>query len=174
MFKHPKWPGKIKATLQQTDIPTLDSLHEALEHNSTLCFYNGYISKGFINHTQGIAILPESVFSSEIDEKIIKTSKPTEDSWDDLNLLKPGDYCIHPHHGLGQFIDICQLNTSSDDFLKILYANGGHIFVNIQQAHILKPYLTYQDDIKLDTLGSKNWEKRKQKAKKISSWLQHN
>jgi transcription-repair coupling factor (superfamily II helicase) len=162
----PSGREKIKATLQQTDIPTLDSLHEALEHNSTLCFYNGYISKGFINHTQGIAILPESVFSSEIDEKIIKTSKPTEDSWDDLNLLKPGDYCIHPHHGLGQFIDICQLNTSSDDFLKILYANGGHIFVNIQQAHILKPYLTYQDDIKLDTLGSKNWEKRKQKAKK--------
>ncbi|MDA9832739.1 helicase-related protein [Gammaproteobacteria bacterium] len=162
----PSGRTSIEKHLEQKNLPVFNALPDAIHHSSPTCFFNGNMSAGFIDQQAQIAIIPESIFINEANKRKPKKPAIVEDSWDELSLLKTGDYCIHPNHGLGKFIETCQLDTSCDDFLKIQYANGGHIFVNIQQAHILKPYLTPKSDVKLDILGSKSWEKRKQRAKK--------
>ena len=87
---------------------------------------------------------------------------------DDLVDLKPGDYVVHIDHGIGRFKRIKQIQheDSQQEFLELEYADGGALFVPIEQIDRVGRYIGGDNaEPALAKLGTKNWERTKSRAK---------
>jgi transcription-repair coupling factor (superfamily II helicase) len=83
--------------------------------------------------------------------------------------LNPGDFVVHVNYGIGRFIGIERVKVMGNDrdYVKIAYADEESVFVPIEQANLVQRYIGNEgDEPRLDRLGSKSWENRKNKVKK--------
>lgn len=93
------------------------------------------------------------------------------DSFIDLN---PGDLVVHVNYGIGRFAKIDRIKASGKerDYIDIEYAGDDHVFIPIEQANLIQRYIGSDSKApKLDTLGGKSWDARKQKARKSAEDL---
>jgi len=83
--------------------------------------------------------------------------------------INPGDYIVHVNHGIGLFKGIERLNALGNerDYIKIEYAEEETVFIPVEQLNLVQRYIG-NDGLppRLDILGSKSWESRKNKVKK--------
>lgn len=83
--------------------------------------------------------------------------------------LKAGDYVVHIHHGVGRFVGIERVKSQGveKDYLSILYEDDDKIFIPIEQMNFIQKYVSgdVAQKPKLDRIGSKNWNKTKEKVK---------
>ena len=79
----------------------------------------------------------------------------------------PGDLVVHLSHGIGRFVGLKQLNTfvGTSDCLEISYKDDSKVFVPIENMDLVSKYFG-PDDKDIDSLNSKKWKKRKDKALK--------
>src|SRR5574344_339500 len=128
----------------------------------------GIVSSGFYSSFNDLAIISEVV--SGIKKKSRNESKKligTQiNSFDDLNV---GDFVVHENHGIGIYRGIKSINIQDviKDYMQIEYANNGYIYIPINQIELVKKYVC--DDNakpKINSLGTKEWEKTKQKVTK--------
>ncbi len=79
----------------------------------------------------------------------------------------PGDLVVHLSHGIGRFVGLKQLNTfvGTSDCLEISYKDESKVFVPIENMDLVSKYFG-PDDRDIDSLNSKKWKKRKDKALK--------
>ncbi|MCL2229793.1 MAG: transcription-repair coupling factor [Treponema sp.] len=83
--------------------------------------------------------------------------------------ITPGDYIVHVNHGIGLFIGIERLTSFEHerDYIKIEYAGEETVFVPVEQLNLVQRYIGSEGlPPRLDTIGSKSWENRKNKVKK--------
>jgi len=83
--------------------------------------------------------------------------------------LNPGDYIVHVNHGIGLFKGIERLNTleRERDYIHLEYADEEQVFVPVEQVNLIQRYIGSEGQPpRLDVLGSKSWESRKNKVKK--------
>lgn len=83
--------------------------------------------------------------------------------------LNPGDYIVHANYGIGKFIGIERLTVLGNvrDYIKLAYANEETIFVPIEQVNLVQRFIGNEGEApRLDTIGSKSWEARKNRVKK--------
>ncbi|MDR0708345.1 MAG: transcription-repair coupling factor, partial [Treponema sp.] len=88
--------------------------------------------------------------------------------------LTPGDYVVHINYGIGLFkgIDRIRALGHERDYIKIEYADEETIFVPIEQVNLVQRYIGNQGDApRLDSIGSKSWENRKNRVKKAAEDL---
>jgi transcription-repair coupling factor (superfamily II helicase) len=86
----------------------------------------------------------------------------------DPDKLRPGDYVVHRHHGLGQFVkfESIQTDDSLRDYLTIQYADGS-LKVPADQLGVLSRFRqTSSAKPELNKLSGQAWEKTKAKVKK--------
>jgi len=97
------------------------------------------------------------------------TSKAKSKAIDTFVELNPGDYVVHVNHGIGLFHGIERVKSANNerDYIKLEYADKDYVFVPIEQVNLVQRYIGNEGDRpRLDTLGSKSWENRKNKVKK--------
>lgn len=96
----------------------------------------------------------------------IKETKTTRLQFSDL---KPGDYVVHVHHGIGKFLGIERLNVGGveKDYFTVKYAGEDRLYVPLDQLNLLQKYLGSDAETlpKLYKLGGSDWKKVKSKAK---------
>jgi len=92
--------------------------------------------------------------------------------------INPGDYVVHVNHGIGLFKGIERIKSSYQDknltdlfherdYIKIEYAGEETVFVPVEQLNLVQRYIGNEGlPPRLDTIGSKSWESRKNKVKK--------
>ncbi|MCL2800899.1 MAG: transcription-repair coupling factor [Treponema sp.] len=83
--------------------------------------------------------------------------------------INNGDYIVHVNHGIGQFKGIERLTVMGHerDYIKIEYADEETVFIPVEQLNLVQRYIGNEGQPpRLDTLGSKSWENRKNKVKK--------
>ena len=83
--------------------------------------------------------------------------------------ITPGDYIVHVNHGIGLFKGIERLTALEHerDYIKIEYAGEETVFVPVEQLNLVQRYIGSEGlPPRLDTLGSKSWENRKNRVKK--------
>jgi len=83
--------------------------------------------------------------------------------------LNPGDYVVHVNHGIGLFKGIERLNAQGfeRDYIQLEYAGDETVFVPVEQLNMVQRYIGSEGNApRLDTLGSKSWENRKNRVKK--------
>ncbi|MDY4707654.1 MAG: transcription-repair coupling factor, partial [Candidatus Treponema excrementipullorum] len=85
--------------------------------------------------------------------------------------LNPGDYVVHVNYGIGLFKGIERVRAMGNerDYIKLLYADEETVFIPIEQVNLVQRYIGNEGvPPRLDKLGSKSWENRKNKAKKAA------
>lgn len=97
---------------------------------------------------------------------VVKETKTTRLQFSDL---KPGDYVVHVHHGVGRFLGIERLAVSGveKDYFTVKYAGEDRLYVPLDQLNLLQKYLGSDAEAlpKLYKLGGNDWKKVKNKAK---------
>jgi transcription-repair coupling factor (superfamily II helicase) len=83
--------------------------------------------------------------------------------------LNPGDYIVHVNYGIGLFKGIERIRALGHerDYVKIEYLEEEVVFVPIEQVNLIQRYIGNEGSPpRLDKLGSKSWENRKNKVSK--------
>jgi len=83
--------------------------------------------------------------------------------------LQPDDYIVHIEYGIGIFRKIERIHAAGRerDYIKIEYANNEHVFIPIEQVDMLQKYIGQEGSApRLDVLGGRTWESKKQRVRK--------
>jgi transcription-repair coupling factor (superfamily II helicase) len=83
--------------------------------------------------------------------------------------LNPGDFVVHLNYGIGLFkgIDRIKALGHERDYIKLEYLGEETVFVPIEQVNLVQRYIGNEGlPPRLDKLGSKSWEARKNRVKK--------
>ncbi len=83
--------------------------------------------------------------------------------------LKPGDYVVHAHHGIGRFLALrtITLDGEAHEVVEIEFAGGGKLFVPLERADVLEKHSGGEGSPPpLDRLGGTSWARTKARVKK--------
>ncbi|MBO5476779.1 MAG: transcription-repair coupling factor [Clostridia bacterium] len=127
----------------------------------------GILSGGFVSEEFEVLVIAEPVSGlSTTSKKIKKTSTGQKiNTYADLQV---GDYVVHENHGIGIYrgIETVRVEDVQKDYIKIEYSDKGMLYVPINQLDCVGKYVC--DDgakPKINSLGTKEWEKTKTKVK---------
>ncbi|UAT43025.1 DEAD/DEAH box helicase [Anaplasmataceae bacterium AB001_6] len=85
-----------------------------------------------------------------------------------MHDIEIGDLVVHKKYGIGIFGGIIELfidKQLKQHFYVIEYQNHDKIYTPVENVNLIFKYGTSNDTTVLDTIGSKNWQKRKENAK---------
>lgn len=128
----------------------------------------GILSSGFLLQDAHLAVFTEKdIFGREPRRRRpkFKAGIPIES----LLTLKPGDIVVHTDYGIARFEGIERVNVrgAESDCLFLKYAGADKIFVPIENMHLVQRYVgSHERPPALTKLGTKSWEKTKNKARK--------
>jgi transcription-repair coupling factor (superfamily II helicase) len=83
--------------------------------------------------------------------------------------LSPGDFVVHVNYGIGRFLGIERISAAGNerDYIQLEYAEGEKLFIPIEQVNLVQRYIGQEGrQPKLDALGGKGWQKRKERAQR--------
>ncbi len=128
------------------------------------------IKTGFICKEEKLLVLTDyQIFNKPYRTKISKKKKRKKSNIKDFSTIKRGDYVVHENFGIGKFdgLETIKIGMAEQESIKILYAEGGIVYVNLNYLSLVKKYSS-QDKVppKLSTLGSNEWKNTKKKVKK--------
>ena len=127
------------------------------------------ISEGFILPDIKLRVIQENeIFGRKkfVPKSLRRSKSQVIDSFVELN---PGDYVVHVNYGIGKFLGIERVKALGNerDYIKLEYANQDYVFVPIEQVNLVQRYIGSEGEApRMDVLGSKAWENRKNKVKK--------
>ncbi len=82
--------------------------------------------------------------------------------------LTVGDYVVHENHGVGIYHGIVQMDDgdSKRDYFKIVYKDGGVLYVPTTSLDLLQKYVAGEDaKPKLNKLAGNDWQRAKNKVR---------
>ncbi len=126
------------------------------------------LSSGFIIPSEKILVIQENeIFGRRrhVPKSIKHAKSAVIDTFVELNV---GDYVVHVNYGIGLFKGIERVKALGNerDYIKIEYADEENVFIRIEQVNLVEGDIGNEGDApKLDRLGSKTWENRKNKVK---------
>ncbi len=85
----------------------------------------------------------------------------------EASSLSPGDYVVHIDHGVGQFLDLVNIDAggAAHDCLCIKYDQGDKLFIPVENIDVLSRFGSHEGALTLDRLGGAAWQARKAKVK---------
>ena len=125
------------------------------------------ISQGFVIPELKLLVIQENeIFGRRkyIPKSLSKAKSKPIDTFVDLN---PGDYVVHVNWGIGLFHGIERVKSMGNerDYIKLEYADEEYAFVPIEQVNLVQRYIGNEGNTpRLDRIGSKAWENRKNKV----------
>ena len=126
------------------------------------------ISAGFrLPEAKLLVIQENEIFGRRqyVPKSVNKAKSKAIDTFVELN---PGDYVVHVNWGIGLFHGIERVKAMGNerDYIKLEYADNEIAFVPIEQVNLVQRYIGNEGDKpRLDRIGSKSWESRKNKVK---------
>ena len=127
----------------------------------------GFIHQGFvINSLNTIIISHHELFGQYALRRRRRPALVTSPV-DTLSDLQQGDYVVHASYGIGKFsgIQTIQEKGGTNEYLTIEYADGVKIQVSVRNIALVQKYIgTSPKRPKLSKIGSKKWQKQKEKV----------
>ena len=126
------------------------------------------ISEGFsIPDAKLLVIQENEIFGRRkyVAKTVAKAKSKAIDTFVELN---EGDYVVHVNWGIGLYHGIERVKSLGNerDYIKLEYADKEFAFVPIEQVNLVQRYIGNEGDHpRLDRIGSKSWESRKNKVK---------
>lgn len=135
-------------------------------YEGIFCITTGMLSLG-INLPEIMILTDKEIFGERPSFRSIKKSKISGllRSIEDLNI---GDFIVHKDHGIGRFAGLQRKKTNEyeQDLITIEYLNG-IVYVPFHSVNKIQKYSAAEGHIpSLDRLGTKTWQRTKEKVQK--------
>ncbi|MEK4496311.1 transcription-repair coupling factor [Ureibacillus sp. FSL W8-0352] len=130
---------------------------------------DGQLSSGFELPLQRLAVVTDDeLFKQQAKRKKTRSQKMTNaERIKSYTEIKPGDYVVHVHHGIGKYIGIqtLEVNGTHKDYLHIRYRGDDKLYVPVDQIDLIQKYVSSEGkEPKLHKLGGTEWKKAKAKV----------
>lgn len=128
----------------------------------------GQLKKGFEYYDNKLLVLTENEVFGSIRKKAHKTKKQKGSKIEIFTDLKIGDYVVHEHHGIGQYVGIekIQVMNIQKDYLCIKYKGEDKLYVPVDQMSLIQKYIGADSEKpKLNKMGGIEWVKAKERSK---------
>ncbi|MEW6214915.1 MAG: DEAD/DEAH box helicase, partial [Nitrospirota bacterium] len=146
-------------------VPLIDKTN-LLDYEGNVSITISDLSSGIF--LPGILILTEKeIFGGRPGYRPIKKSKVSR-LLISLDDLRPDDFVVHRDHGIGRFYGLVRQSIEGieEDLLLIDYENG-RLYIPLQNINSIHKYHAEEGVIpKIDWLGGKTWQRRKEKVRK--------
>ncbi len=127
----------------------------------------GFIHQGFVvNSLNTIVISHHELFGQYALRRRHRPVRATAPV-DTLSDLQPGDYVVHASYGIGKFSGLKTIRekNGTSEFLTIEYADGAKVQVSVRNIALVQKYIgTSPKRPTLSKIGSKRWQKQKEKV----------
>ncbi len=127
------------------------------------------ISRGFALPQLKILFIQENeIFGRKkrIPRSLASAKSQAIDSFVDLS---PGDFVVHLHYGIGLFQGIERIRAAGHerDYISLAYDGGEKVFLPIEQVNLIQRYVGQEGRApKLDRLGGKGWQNKKERVRR--------
>ena len=128
----------------------------------------GELIKGFEYYDNKILVLTENEVLGSTKRKSRKAKKRKGAAIEVFTDLKVGDYVVHEHHGIGQYVGIEKIRVQNiqKDYLCIKYKAEDKLYVPVDQMSLIQKYIgSDSEKPKLNKMGSSDWIKTKERTK---------
>ena len=129
----------------------------------------GGLSRGFVYPEAGFAVVSQKELNGSGASKGRKKRRKYKGKQiTSFGELSVGDYVVHENHGVGIYHGIVQMEDedSKRDYFKIVYKDGGTLYVPTTSLDMLQKYVAGEDaKPKLNKLGGAEWSKTKNKVR---------
>jgi transcription-repair coupling factor (superfamily II helicase) len=159
------------ARLKDLLIEFKDALAELLE-NKRVNIETLAIKKGFLHKEEKLLVLTDyQVFNKPYRTKTSRKYKTTGSKAKSKAFasIKKGDFVVHEDYGIGKYVGLetIRIGEADQESMKILYAEGGVVYVNLNYLTLVKKYSSNENlTPTLSTLGTSEWANTKHKTKK--------
>ena len=127
----------------------------------------GFIHQGFVvNSLNTIIISHHELFGQYALRRRRRPARATSPV-DTLSDLQEGDTVVHASYGIGKFLGVQAIEEKggTNEYLTIEYADGVKIQVSVRNIALVQKYIgTSPKRPKLSKVGSKRWQKQKEKV----------
>ena len=129
-----------------------------------------YLRKGFYLPKEKLLVMTEQdLYGQSLAGRKRRKKKQVESLHiGSLTELHKGDYVVHESHGIGIYEGIERIVTDgvSKDYLKILYGDGGNLYLPVNKLDGIEKYAGKEAKApKLNRLNGSEWQKTKSKVK---------
>ncbi|MFH2003836.1 MAG: CarD family transcriptional regulator, partial [Bacteroidota bacterium] len=127
------------------------------------------IKCGFFAKKNNYLVLTDyQIFNKPFRTKIASKRKYKKSRAKEFASIKRGDYVVHEYYGIGRYVGLetIKIGMVEQETIKILYAEGGVVYVNLNYLSLVKKYSS-QDKAQpnLSVLGSNEWKSTKKRVK---------
>lgn len=136
----------------------------------------GHLGMGFLEESEKIALYTRrEIFGyarTKARRHFGENTRPIDSFFD----LKPGDYVVHVHHGIGKYLGLTQREVDGvmGDYLSIEYKDSDHLMIPTHSLHLIQRYLgSDARTVSLSKLGGKDWQRKKERAQKSIDDMAH-
>jgi len=128
------------------------------------------VKEGFIYSEGKLLLLTDyQIFNKPYRTKLSERKKYKKSKSKAFASIKNGDYVVHETYGIGKYAGLQTINIgeTKQESMKLHYNEGGVVYVNLNYLNLVKKYSS-SENLKptLSTLGSGEWERRKNRTKK--------
>ncbi|MDU1708112.1 MAG: transcription-repair coupling factor, partial [Anaerococcus vaginalis] len=139
--------------------------------NTNIILTVNSLSRGYIFTDYKINVYSHRDIFGKDKFKNKKTRKKPVSAKDIINYsdIEIGDYVVHENNGIGIYkgISKIEVNNTKKDYFVIEYNGNDKVFVPVDQMDLVSKYIGNKGDKpKISSLGSNQWKKAKQRAKK--------
>lgn len=170
-------PGRREILLEQLKeikiFPKLcDSWHSFLSDEDHIAITVAPIDHGLSLDSPKIVLITESqLFGEQVMQRRLRKERKLDPSAMIRNLteLHIGDPVVHINHGVGRYLGLQTIQTGEleAEYLQLQYAGNDKIYVPVSSLHLISRYTGVDaDHAPLQKLGSKQWDKIKEKTAK--------
>ncbi|ANU09315.1 transcription-repair coupling factor [Planococcus antarcticus DSM 14505] len=159
---------KVRAVLADYDMEAEIALPSTEIQGGKIYLVDGELSTGFEMPLQRLAVITDSELFKQQPKKKTRAQKLTNaERIKSYSEIKPGDYIVHIHHGIGRFVGIETLETGGvhKDYLHIVYKADDKLFVPVDKIDLIQKYIASEEkEPKLHKMGGTEWKKTRTKV----------
>ncbi|MBT2571566.1 transcription-repair coupling factor [Planococcus sp. ISL-110] len=159
---------KVRAVLADYDMEAEIASPLTEIQGGKIYLVDGELSTGFEMPLQRLAVITDSELFKQQPKKKTRAQKLTNaERIKSYSEIKPGDYIVHIHHGIGRFVGIETLESGGvhKDYLHIVYKADDKLFVPVDKIDLIQKYIASEEkEPKLHKMGGAEWKKTRTKV----------
>ena len=166
--------NKIEKLLNENDISTRieENLNQTIitknRHNNVVITI-GKLSEGFESYDlDQIVIVANELVEADRRKRKYKSEEFKQGEKVVFADLKVGDYVVHRRYGIGIYIGVNTITAdgTTKDYIKIKYSGDDVLYIPTDALDSIRKYVGGEEaGLKLNKLGSKDWEKTTARVK---------
>ena len=125
------------------------------------------IDSGFLFGDYVVVSANDMFHSSEVKKKY-KNKFKLGTKINNVSNISKGDYIVHESHGIGIYDELCTIvkNGYKKDYIKLIYDGGDVLYIPVEKIDRISKFSGKEGvSVRLDSLSSDKWQKRKARVR---------